>query len=747
MILAWDNPGANRVVIGEIGAGSELELLQRTGDWARVRGGDGMTGWVEARSLQRLHRTAARSRWFAAVAAALVLGLVIGGILIFARTHSPQTASGGSPGFTGSPSTSALLADAYANGRIDRPTWVQYRAYAMFGDERLPAQYRSNASSESDEALAAELQLGDPLPADVRSQVTSLLSRPASPGSVFYGSGVAATGAVTGSRAVLADTVTCGPSNWTSKASKLAAFRVWTRCTPDFETRLNTIVNLLEGLWLPMTTLMGDPLSDADPGADPSSYGGDSDLDIYLVPRDTDITRGGGTVRIDGLTAAVAVAAAPFTGNRSSGYMLVDEHATQEPGLRATLAHEFFHILEYARNYRAHWDRVRLHMEENWFAEASAVWAQGYFAPSSAVQEVYPKAIQFLQHPALSIDARGPTGSDVWHHEYEAFLWLYFMQQERGPGVVGTIWNSQPMLEATDGAGATAAFDLVFPFGDHFSDFALRNLNDPAMKPVAGRLYQDLDPKFPTTPQDEHPVVPARSGSMFVKPQNAGDPPATQLSVNVDHLSAQYFDVTFDSTVDQVTLDLSGLTAPQHVQVNLVVLPLASAPTPMLVSVPLQSSPPPLCNVTKIERAILVVSNGDLHAAASGTIAAKGTTDSCTQTPSGGTKVTVTGVSPSQLVANNSAVTLKISGSGFTALQRDSIDVLFAPALVTYVPGGNTNGARLTDTVVSDTELDATFQLAPNNMAGTYDLTVQGTDAQGDVIGGTCTGCLTVSGS
>lgn len=49
-------PDAVQPVAAVLAGGVELQVLQQTGDWAHVMGGNGWTGWVDARLLQAVRR-------------------------------------------------------------------------------------------------------------------------------------------------------------------------------------------------------------------------------------------------------------------------------------------------------------------------------------------------------------------------------------------------------------------------------------------------------------------------------------------------------------------------------------------------------------------------------------------------------------------------------------------------------------------------------------------------------------------
>jgi len=761
----WGAPGSVRKLVAEIPAGTELQVLEREGEWTSVRWSGGGSGWVATRDLgaplaqplplalptppsppppppgvarpARAGGSRVRKRWFIAIAAIAAVAVVAAACFVyFTRRSQPA-------GVASHITQASLLADAYAGGRIDRPTWLRYRAYSMFGNDSLPAEYRSGDRDTDDAALTAELEIGLPLPSDVRAELMAYVGRPANRGSVFYGRGPVQTRAGANNSPVLDATAVCGADNWTSRNSQHHAFKVWTRCSGTYEERLDRVIDVLDGLWPPMTQLMGAPIPDLDAaGVDPASYGGDGYIDLYLLPRDTEVTSGGRTSKLSGLAEAVTISTAPRQGTTSSAYMLFDEGHVNNVGFPSTLAHEFFHALEFAHNYTAQFETVRFHLEENWFGEASSVWAQSHFVPSSAPADAYFRGLGFLAR-TMPIDAHGPSGSGEFYHLYEDFLWLYFMEQEAGPGAIAAAWQSSTMHTATDGKQATAAFDEVFPFSKHFGEFVLRNLDDPALKAALGRSYQDLDLKFPKVDQSSSgQSVPVRSGSLFIKKQKDEDPHAINSAVTLDHLTGRYYEVTFDADLDHVTWDVTAPQANEHLQADLIIFPLSANPTPRRMPLPLGTTQ--LCDVKGIERAILVVSNADVSGSSGMSVAAKGTTQKCAP------QIQVTSVTPNTVPESQSSM-LVIKGSGFanpdlslrfkiypTGKEDDPVE---CPCDIPPEP--------IVD-IVSDTEIHYTAHFSSEATPGVYDVRLR---ANATVSSGLtfapffayCKGCLTLT--
>src|SRR5262245_56253187 len=78
-----------------------------------------------------------------------------------------------------------LIAEAVESGRLDSDTSLVYRAYALFGDSRLPEQYVGSGAFE-DNSLFVEAKLNwDTLSPSTRDRLTPFLVRPTDSRSIF----------------------------------------------------------------------------------------------------------------------------------------------------------------------------------------------------------------------------------------------------------------------------------------------------------------------------------------------------------------------------------------------------------------------------------------------------------------------------------------------------------------------------------------------------------------------------------
>jgi hypothetical protein len=104
------------------------------------------------------------------------------------------TAAAVEPTWTPLPSSQSLIADAVAAGQLDEPTSLLYRAYALFGDPRLPAKYAAAGAFGEDPTLFAEIQdQADRLPPGLREQLAAYLLRPTDPHSPLHNPPLVAT--------------------------------------------------------------------------------------------------------------------------------------------------------------------------------------------------------------------------------------------------------------------------------------------------------------------------------------------------------------------------------------------------------------------------------------------------------------------------------------------------------------------------------------------------------------------------
>ena len=448
-------------------------------------------------------------------------------------------------------SSQELIAEALHDGLIDYPTSLLYRAYALFWDARLPAAYDGAGSDGEDSGFFHELRLiWDELSAADQAALEPFLVRPDDPASVFGPTG--------GGRLRPSEVLTTGCGTvWANSSALGSHFRVHSCATADVDAdaTLRSNVNALaESLWTPMTAAppagMGQPK--------PDLFGGDSKIDIYLLATNQCRDRNGECEPIDGGAVAVAVpddpcvTSAPGRGT-CSGYILLDKTRAASPAsLKTDFAHEFFHILQFAHNAEATavdtgrrvggepvWD-------ESWYTEATATWAEWKFVPETAEAEVHWRFVDSFQTSRDSL--LDTEGGD---HEYSAYIWPFFLQQEKGsPSPVFQSWVA--IEAASNPAGINDAVDAQLSFGEHFRDFAVRNLNIDLTGDPLEVLYEDLTAGAPSGDQFPTGALPRMTNSGQIRLASA---PAT--SVRIEALAAQYDKLLVWDEVRKLTFDFS----------------------------------------------------------------------------------------------------------------------------------------------------------------------------------------------
>lgn len=455
---------------------------------------------------------------------------------------------------TAAPTSASKIADGLARGALDEPTSILYRLYAAFGDDRLPAEYQG---APSEDGAASELAhiLWDELSAEQQAGILPFLVRPTSPHSWY----APASAAGTASGAQLASVRTaaaCTNGFIRQQVSPTIPVLIWGQCGGRSEAtvivRVQEIAEVMDALWEPMTTYMGEPLGDQNIAGDTfadSPEGGDGLLDIYVV--DTSLSLHGRTVSTGALasTRGWTPWVGPAGAEATSGYITVPATGQTGVELKSTMAHEFFHVLEYAHNNRG----MLYAGGRFWFMEASAVWSEHEFVPEARDTEVYPR---FKDFQATSLSLTAVDGDN----EYNSWAWPLFMRQELGRDAIVNAWTA---LEGKDGfEPSMAVLDGMLPFEGRFRDFAVRVWNEELNpgSPVNPRFHA-LDGDFPDT-------QPTGTRVSLGNPVTATG--YFEAFPKLPSLWSKYWVVEPDSNVRSLAFDFSTLLPIDRVDVELI---------------------------------------------------------------------------------------------------------------------------------------------------------------------------------
>jgi hypothetical protein len=320
---------------------------------------------------------------------------------------------------------------------------------------------------------------------------------------------------------------------------------------------------------------MGTPIPDdfaAPLGLFEVEEAGDGRLDIYLVNGSNQSY--GRPLAIRQAAPAMAPSAPEYRGTASSGYIVMDVLQNRKPHeLESTLAHEFFHVLQFRHEVRgiqscpypsvAAASTCRAAEQSfHWFVEASASWAEHEFVPAGRPVAAYERFGRFLGTESSLAQTDG-------ENEYLSFMWPLFMEQEdpQGPESIAAAWRA---IEGKSGWTAVqAAVDAQLSFETKFRDFAVRLWNEQLLPgdPIQPRFNDPrLDRYFPTTtPEQADPHLRYVDDIQLVLSE------LHRERVEIAELSVKYYRVDIPPGAGRLTLTFSGLTPNDKLDVDALV--------------------------------------------------------------------------------------------------------------------------------------------------------------------------------
>ncbi len=370
-------------------------------------------------------------------------------------------------------SSESLIAQALAAGRIDPEQALTYRVFAMFGDERLPAEFAGAPSAWPNHLLLREVSGRLPgLSPSTQGLLTPYLIAPIYAES-RHARKLARQAAPVARERLRSDvTVNCFLPQFGGATRTTEHFRIWGVFGDGFvggddgnatsETFTDVIASVVEEVYAAETALFGRvPLSDA---VEPCN-GGDGRIDIYLSPID-----------MAGRTQAHTVAY-PNRCEKVPGYIVVNPIAMALSLGRATvshpmarnkrewksvIAHEFLHLLQLGM------DRQAACADYEWFDEATATWVIDHVDPQGNFEDGggVPGANGFARRQGrfymnylyndhrVSIENASPESNPALNG-YGDYLFFQFLARNYQPETI------QQIFDATVGQASVEAFASV----------------------------------------------------------------------------------------------------------------------------------------------------------------------------------------------------------------------------------------------------------------------------------------------
>lgn len=540
-----------------------------------------------------------------------------------AQTGARQQNDTGDLPETGLPAQT-LIGQQLEAGEIDFETSLVYRAYALFDDPRLPGDLAGGGSFGEDNALFGQLKYyWNDLSPDTQQLLTPFVARPNSSHSIYYAS--LADGTRTVPNVEAAPTYAQGDcsDNWISRDSESHPFKVWTHCTDDYDADLDEAIRITDDFWEREVAFMGPPIPDT--GSE--KQGGDSRIDIYFVDDETDPAPRQGGDYLNESALAHAAPDDPIVDRTSSAYIVARRPMIGDDRLKVVMAHEFFHVLQDAHNYEIAFgykeapfnaDFETISYSEFWFVEATATWVEIYLYRDSVALETMQLAVHHFLYDGwqpfdLPLYYSSPQFGTRFLHVYGAYIYFLFLEQEVGPQAMAQLWIDLEGVEPSDFDRTTEVINDILPFDKNFREFTVRNLNMDLLPgdPITPS-YRDIDPTFPEG---------------MAPPFRVGDSPSSRILVGPGHaepwvfedpipsLAAHYYDLLFQEPVTRITLDFTGLTDVDDVDVDLITK-VIQQPWARLKLDP--SKPIVFCRENEdeaIRNAYLIVTNHDMEEA------------------------------------------------------------------------------------------------------------------------------------
>ncbi|HEY7642596.1 MAG TPA: PKD domain-containing protein [Steroidobacteraceae bacterium] len=400
--------------------------------------------------------------------------------------------------------TSVQLIDAaLASGNISSEQALVYKMFVEFGDPRLPAAFRGAPSPNVDSRIVTEVaRLLPTLSAQTQSLLQPFFILPIydaswaalrDSASAAVTAGLRAQGRTLTTQAAPTTQDNCVYGRTSSFDTLVTAHaNIHYRAAPtsqdpssqlDHQRGLQTaqlVAQFIEEIWNSETALFGRaPPSDGT--LDSGCNGGDGALDITIVPSSWWISDFGGNA-----PRAITMAYSEVCGPRPSHILMrslsayfdpnIDNQEVTKKQVRDTLAHEFFHAIEFGYSHA-----TGNCADYDWLGEATANWVIDHVYPNDSApngssnyraEQGYAAAYMYVEH-AKPIDEPGTGGDADKTNGYSDYVFLFYLARSQGAAKIKAIWD------ATTGADSIGALHAgVGDLTETWHKFALTSWND-----------------------------------------------------------------------------------------------------------------------------------------------------------------------------------------------------------------------------------------------------------------------------
>lgn len=360
-----------------------------------------------------------------------------------------------------------LIDKALADKKINYETSLVYKAYAIFGDEQLPAEYKSQAVIFNSNVVLYEIQTKlNTLSKETQEKLKPFLARPEDPASYINqryaknkttkdsGLFIKTAHAQRGDATLYTDFLISADNRakvWYPNDTVSSFASVWEDGDGAVITSKEVSKKMAEMIKLHLDNdrimqryidLLGKEIKKD------GNRGGDDKLDIYVAPAGTNLGVSYGE-----------------SGTPCSSYIYINVSIgdKRDTILKTVLAHEIFHSYQYAYKYDV--------VKDNWWGEATAVWSEDFIYSDANTEQ--PRLGGFFHYPETELFKETPPSA----HHYSAYIFPFFITKKYGNEFMKKSW------EGCDGKDCLKSMDGIIEggFKQQWKEFTLWNYNrEPA---------------------------------------------------------------------------------------------------------------------------------------------------------------------------------------------------------------------------------------------------------------------------